>query len=218
MIVFMSYFSDEASVAEDLSDHLKALFGKDGLEMFLASSWDSIAPGEDWQSKVMEGLGKADALLVLMSHDALTRPWINFEIGVAWAKNIRVLLLCHKGMTPAALPSPYGSLQAVDLNGLTHDQTLARVADAVARTLNLTLSNEEKAAYAETAPEAAPFASTLRTWNLRPGSHIGEKVTSRFMVGSVGTVRPDRARAAGLEPGEALYVRLFLGTRPEAGI
>jgi hypothetical protein len=215
MKVFMSYFSDEAPDAEDLADHLKALFARDGLELFLYSSWDSIAPGEEWQSKVMEGLGKADALLVLMSHDALTRPWINFEIGVAWCKNIRVLLLCHKGMTPGALPSPYASLQAIDLNGLTHQQTLERVADAVARSLNLTISSEEKAAYAEPPPEAAPFASTLRTWTLRPASHIGETARSRFLVGAVANVRPDRAKAAGLEPGETLYVRLFLGTRPE---
>ena len=35
------------------------------------------------------------------------------------------------------------------------------------------------------------------------------------MVGAIAPVRGDRANAAGFQPGEAIFVRLFLGTTPE---
>ncbi len=212
----MSYFSDEESDAQDLSDHLSKVFKKDELEVFIYSSWESIAPGDQWEEKVMEGLVSADALLVLMSHDALTRPWINFEIGVAWAKKIRILLLCHKGMIPAALPSPYNRLQAINLNELTHEEKLNRTAEAVAKTLNLTITSGTASTMIAEPPESGEtFSVTLRGWTLRPEGHIGEKAKGRFLVGVVLPSRNDRATVAGFKPGEALFVRLFLGTRPE---
>lgn len=216
MKVFMSYFSDEESEAQDLSDHLKKVFKKDDLEVFIYSSWESIAPGDQWEDKVLEGLMSASALLVLMSHDALTRPWINFEIGVAWAKKIRILLLCHKGMTPSALPSPYNSLQAIDLNELTHEEKLNRLAEAFAKALNLTITTDAASTIiAEPTESGATFNTTLRGWTLRPAGHMGETAKGRFLVGVVLPSRDDRAEAAGFEPGEALFVRLFLSTRPE---
>jgi hypothetical protein len=156
-----------------------------------------------------------------MSPDALTRPWINFEIGVAWALKIRIIILCHRGLTCGGLPRPYSSLQAVDLNGLNHDDALQRVSDAVARALNVTLPSAVEATPAEPMPEvagAAPapsFNSVFRTWSLRPGAHVGETARGRFLVGVVHSANPDRAKAAGFQAGAALYVRLFLGTRPE---
>lgn len=183
MQAFMTYFSVEEADAEDLAEHLKSVFGKDGIEIFMASSWESVAPSDEWESKVIKAIQDAAVLLVLMSHDALSRPWINFEIGVAWATRTRILIFCHKGMTPSGLPRPYGSLQAVDLNGLTHEEKMARAAEAVSRALDLTLPVVREAAAVSEAVGPAPFASILRAWSLRPTSHVGEKANGRFWLG-----------------------------------
>ena len=86
MKLFMSYYSQEEADAEDIAAHLGTAFQREGLEIFMSSRTESVAPGDPWQDKVINAIEEADVLLVLMSVDALTRPWINFEIGVAWAR------------------------------------------------------------------------------------------------------------------------------------
>lgn len=213
MKVFMSYYSDEEADAEDIANHLKDSFS--GVEVFKASNWSSVAPGDDWQEKILGALKQADALLVLMSIDALGRSWINFEIGVAWAQKTRIIFFCHRGLSPTALPRPYGDLQAIDLNGLTHEVKLQRISDAVSQALNIKV--EKKIEIAEAVESVGPgsYSSQSKSWWLRPAAHVGETATGRFLVGAVYSSRPDRARAVNLDPGEALFVRLFLGTRPE---
>lgn len=224
MKAFISFYSGEQADAEDLCAHLRKRFGAQ-IEFFFAADWSSVAPGDEWENKVVGALGSADALIVLMSPDALARPWINFEIGVAWATprdgvRTRILILCHKGLTPQGLPRPYGSLQAVDLNALNHEQTLKRVAEAIAAALGIDSIVAEEATpdigdAHELTERPDTFRTTDRAWNLRPGAHIGETATSRFLVGAVNPARREHAEKAGLTPGSALVVRLFLGQTPE---
>jgi len=219
MKLFVGYYSPEQSEAEDLETHLRSVLSEEGIEIFLASSWESIEPGDLWEGKLIEQLKTADALLVLMSPDALTRPWINFEIGVAWALGTRILFLCHRGLRPDGLPRPYSSVQALDLNGLGHEDKLQRVSDAVALALSVRLpraveATPELTQVAQRA-EAPSFNSVLRTWSLRPAAHVGEVTHGRFLVGVVLPARLDRAKPSGFQPGEALYVRLFLGPTAE---
>lgn len=215
MKVFLSYYSGEQSEAEDLRDDLvRAFHGRD-IEFFTASSWDSIPPGDQWESRLISAVEKTDALVVLMSIDALGRPWLNFEIGVAWAKKARILLLCHKGLSPSALPRPYSSLQAVDLNDLRAQDRVQKVVQALATALNVAAPTPIPTD-AETVPtDSQSFASMYRTWSLRPGAHVDECADGNFLVGVVIPCRADRAKTAGLKPGEALYVRLFPGATPE---
>jgi hypothetical protein len=214
--LFLSYYSDEEADAQDIARHLEGTFQNEDLQVFMASRPDSVAPGDAWQDKVIDALGEADALLVLMTVNALSRPWINFEIGVAWARNARILLFCNRGMTPAALPTPYNTLQAVDINGLTFEAKLGRVTEVVSNALHIrpvgTIAPGSRPALSVS---AEPIASTIRGWELRPLAHVGETATGEFLVGTVSPSRPDRANAAGFQPGEALFVRLFYGTTPE---
>jgi len=223
MKVFMAYHSLEEADAEDLADYLTTVFAQEGIELFRASSWESIAPGDAWQGKAIDELCAAEALLVLMSHETLTRHWINFEMGIAWATKTRIVIFCHKGLTPELLPRPYSDLQAVDLNGLTHQRALERAAEAVANALAIRLPMPGEAtevpaavAAAEVISEGPPtFASINRAWSLRPASHVGETAVGRFLIGTVYPARPDRAKAANLKSGETLNVRLFKGPKPE---
>ncbi len=216
MKVFLSYYSGEQSDAEDIRDHLVSTFRDQPMEVFMTSSWDSLTPGEHWENKLIEAIENAAAQVVIMSVDALGRPWLNFEIGVAWAKKTRILIFCHKGLTPAALPRPYSSLQAVDLNALRAEEQLSAVAKALGAALNISPSQAVLAMPATTSFEPGTFNSMYRTWSLRPTAHIDEIAIGEFLVGPVYPSRADRALAASLKPGEALYVRLFLGQTPES--
>lgn len=216
MKIFLSHYSGEQSEADDIADHLKSVFREQKIEVFMTSSWESIAPGDKWEQKLIDNLKNADILLVLMSIDALGRPWLNFELGVAWAQKIRILILCHKGLSISGLSRPYSSLQAVEIGSLKHSEKLDKVAEALAKSLHLPLPSETPATASLEEDQIRPqsFASTYRSWSLRPAAHIGETVNGRFLVGAVYPSRPDRAEASGLQAGETLYVRLFPGTSP----
>jgi hypothetical protein len=104
---------------------------------------------------------------------------------------------------------------------LTHDLRLQKIAEAIGTGLGVTPRPTQEAATGNEAPavvattDAITFPTTNRTWGLRPAAHVGEKATGHFLVGAVNPARADRAKAAGLKPGEALHVRLFLGNSPE---
>ena len=212
MKLFMSYYSQEEAEAEDIAARLGIAFGKEGLEVFMSARPESVAPGDDWQKQVINAIGEVDALLVLMSVDALSRPWINFEIGFAWAKSARILLFCHKGMTPSALPSPYNSLQALDMNRMGFEERMNFITATVSAALGIRESTEPDISDIGISPSSESFASIRRGWGLRPGGHIGETAVGDFLVGAVRVSRPDRAAESGLKPGDSLFVRLFYST------
>ena len=54
MRLLLSYYSSEESEAEDIADYLRATFRDQGLEVFQASSWDSLAPGDTWEDKIIK--------------------------------------------------------------------------------------------------------------------------------------------------------------------
>lgn len=214
MQVFLAHYSGESSVAEDIADHLTSTFSEEDLGVFLSSNWESVSPGVRWQDKVITSLEESKALLALMSVDSLGRPWLNFEIGVAWAKRMPILLLCHRGLTPGALPSPYNTIQAVDLNNKNHEDQLDEIAKALAMAIDLTVPREVplRPVLEE---GATPFSSGYRAWSLRPGAHIGETLEGTFLVGSVNPAYAERASAAALPPTETLFVKLFVGATAE---
>ncbi len=217
--MFIAYYSGEQSDAEEIKDHLTIMFREQGIEVFLASRWESIAAGADWETKVMDALGDIDALLVLMSIEALTKHWVNFEIGFAWAKQARILIFCHKGLTPSGLPRPYSSLQAVEINDPIYNKRMDKIVKAVASSMNLRFPTEAPVTTDADIVEAKgpeTFASTYRAWTLRPAGHINNTVKGRFLVGKVYPGRPDLAESAKLQPGETLYVRLYTGDSEES--
>jgi 8-oxo-dGTP pyrophosphatase MutT (NUDIX family) len=63
--------------------------------------------------QIKKGLEACKVVIVLCSPESIRRPWVAFEAGAAWlSKGTRLILLCHSGMHPNDLPTPYSSLQA----------------------------------------------------------------------------------------------------------
>ena len=211
--LFISYHSSDEPDAEDVAAHLERVFHRESLEVFMAARPESVRPGDVWSDKIIDSLTDADALLVLVTLDTLNVRWINFELGFAWGRGARILLFCDRGISPGLLPLPYSLLQAVDVNGMTHNAKLNTITNVVAQALDIR-------ALAVPVPRAGVSlankpVTTIQNWNRRPAGYVGATLTGEFLVGTIGPVRISRTEAVGLRPGEALSVRLFLGKTTE---
>ncbi len=208
--IFISHIADESADAARAKGVLEKTFGEN-VELFLASSWESIPPGEDWFRSIENAIHDADVMIVLASSESVLRPWILFETGAAWFSKKKVVPICYKGMTPSALPEPIRRLQAVDVNSTEQDENFSvpklvegiRIAADLPQPIPVSLQE---------APSASGSGknASMRAWMLRPTSHIGEEIDGVFKVGQVDTCDPSRAREAEVDPNDSLFVRLYL--------
>jgi hypothetical protein len=112
--IFVSHINEEKQLALILQEELETAF-LDIVKFFVSSDRGRSLPlGREWFDTIKKALKSSKAMLVLCSHASITRPWINFEAGAAWSKNVPVLPICHSGMTRGDLPSPLNSLQGID--------------------------------------------------------------------------------------------------------
>lgn len=130
--VFISHISAEAELARGLKMRLERDF-LGMLEIFVSSDRHTIEAGSRWLAEVDRALRAADVELVLCSKQSVNRPWVSFEAGAAWMREIPVIPVCHSGFTMSALPVPLSMLQGVELD----KDGLAKLYDAVARVLGV---------------------------------------------------------------------------------
>lgn len=120
--IFISHIARETELAQCLKKFLiNDFLGL--LDVFVSSDGKTIQVGEQWLEKLSTALKKAKFELVLCSKESVRRPWVNFEAGAGWVRGIRVMPVCHSGMTPSNLPVPLNMLQAVEAgraDGLRH--------------------------------------------------------------------------------------------------
>ena len=131
--VFISHISDETALAQ----WLKAQLDRDflgGLEIFVSSDRSTIEAGRRWLDEVHKALKEADLQVVLCSGASVGRPWVNFEAGAVWLRDIPVVPVCHSGMTPENLPVPLSMLEGIEIS---KGDGLAKLYDAVATALDL---------------------------------------------------------------------------------
>jgi TIR domain len=119
--IFLSHITVESTLADALRNRLVHDFI--GLiEVFESSDRLSIPAGSKWLSEVTDALKRANLHLILCSQEATRRPWIQFEAGAAHLHGVRIIPLCHSGLTCAQLPVPLSEYEGVQLSepeGLT---------------------------------------------------------------------------------------------------
>jgi hypothetical protein len=110
--IFISHISEEAQLASTIKSSLARDFL--GLvDVFASSDTASIAAGSNWLAELEAALQDSKSLLVLCSKASLNRPWVNFEVGAAWIRNIPIIPVCHSGIGPRELPIPLSLLQGL---------------------------------------------------------------------------------------------------------
>ena len=77
MKVFISYAHTDTSLARKVTNALE----KTGLDVWSAER--EILPGDNWAKKIAEALEESDAMVVLLTQDALRSKVVQQEIGYA---------------------------------------------------------------------------------------------------------------------------------------
>jgi hypothetical protein len=116
-LVFISHASHDRWAAGQLRKELTAA----GAECFLDAG--GIQTGDEFDQRLKEALHDAAELVVLVTPQALERPYVWVEIGIAWMLGTRIVGLLH-GMSTRDLldhddaPTFLKGMQMRDINEL----------------------------------------------------------------------------------------------------
>lgn len=132
--IFISHITEEAELAAILQQHISRDFGG-AVEVFVSSDKASIKAGADWLKSINSALTNTCIELILCSEASIKRPWINFEAGAGWIRNIPIVPVCHTGFRPAQLPMPLHVMQAVEAG---EENGVDRLYDLIAEKLEMT--------------------------------------------------------------------------------
>lgn len=110
--VFISHINEEREIAIALKKLLdQAFLGM--IDVFVSSDPRSLPAGEKWLSRITQALQDCAVEIIIASPRSVARPWINFEAGAGYVRDVPVIPFCHSGMFPDKLPKPLCFLQAV---------------------------------------------------------------------------------------------------------
>jgi hypothetical protein len=109
--VFLSHFVEEEPIAECLQDFLHLVFG-DGLQVFRSSDDGSIRTGEDQYPTILRALQEMRVCICLVSKYSAFRPWLNFEVGFAKARDdVQLFCVLIRATDASHVPTPIAQLQ-----------------------------------------------------------------------------------------------------------
>lgn len=115
--IFISHIGEEHKLAIHLKTFLTDKF-IGAIDIFVSSDYESIKLGDNWMDNIKNSLIEMDLMIVIVSPISVNRPWINFESGCGWIRNIPVIPMCHSGLFPSDLSFPLKTLQAGILNNV----------------------------------------------------------------------------------------------------
>lgn len=119
-VIFISHIAEEGEIAIRLKNLIEKSF-LNGVDVFVSSDSHSSGVGDGWLTLIKENLSESIYAIIICSPKSIGRPWINFEAGAAWIKNIKLAPLCHSGISPNELPLPLSTFNGTLLsneNGL----------------------------------------------------------------------------------------------------
>ena len=129
--LFISHITEEAGIAATLKARITDDF-QVRLTIFLSSDTESIAAGDEWLTSVGAAVRNSAVFIVICTPVSVTRPWVNFEAGAAWMRDIPVIPVCAGGMRPRDLPMPLAARQGLELSDAQGLRRLyGRIVDAV---------------------------------------------------------------------------------------
>ena len=147
--IFISHITSEKEIAKLFQEKIQ----EDFLEMFnvfVSSDHNSINPGSNWLNRLSDALQSAQVQLIICSRESVQKPWINFEAGAAWVKEIPVIPICHTNLRPSKLPLPLNLLQGIVS---TNIDDLQKMYGVLAQQLNCQIPNSSFEAFAKNIEE-----------------------------------------------------------------
>ena len=119
--VFISYIHEEESVAEALQQFLQKPLDNSQWQplpadqVFLSSDTWQVLAGEIWLDRIMQELKSAKVVILLLSKESISRPWVNFEAGAALALGKKIIPVCFGNISKGNMDKPYSGIQGLDL-------------------------------------------------------------------------------------------------------
>jgi TIR domain len=131
-------FVSHAAVDEEIALSLKSLLTEslNGVEVFVSSDPADLPLGDPWVTNILSALERAKLVLVLATDRALKRPWVWFETGRTWFSSVRCIPCCLGKVRKGALPAPFSSPQAMNLD---ETDDLGRLFAACAKEMGVAL-------------------------------------------------------------------------------
>jgi hypothetical protein len=194
-LIFISHIHEEA----DLATAIKTLVEESFLGMmdvFVSSDSTTITSGAKWLEEITRGLKTCDVEIILCSPASIKRPWINFEAGAGWVRDIPVIPICHSGLALAGLPVPLSLLDGADA---TDSVRLGKVMKALATALGANAPKTDLGPFIAT---AAAFEKKYTFWtkcnaSLRAVMNVHATVRAAILSGKgVDVQLPDPAITA----------------------
>ena len=146
-LVFLSHAAKDQAIAIYLKKVIETSIA--GSDVFVSSDTEDLRPGDEWVKRVGENLREATILLLLASERAVSRPWVWYETGSAWSRDIRMIPCCVGGIRKNALSAPFSSYQALNADEADDFQNLLA---EIGRELGLSIQ----------LPSISPIVSDLR--------------------------------------------------------
>lgn len=157
-LVFLSH----AATDQEIAIYLKSVIEKaiPDSDVFVSSDTEDLRPGDEWVKKIRENLRAARMLLLLASERGLIRPWVWYETGSAWSREIRIIPCCLGKIRKNDLAAPFSSYQALNVD---EAGDLKNLLTEIGHELKLTVQM----------PEFEPSVSGLRRLDkMRQGSEL----------------------------------------------
>lgn len=130
-VIFISHIVEEKELALQLRDIVNRSF-LGLIDLFISSDEESIPVGRRWLDSITQALNECVVEVVICSPNSVGRPWINFEAGAGWIRDVPVVPLCHSGMRRDELPVPLNMLQAANaVDPLDLERIFAVFAEAI---------------------------------------------------------------------------------------
>jgi hypothetical protein len=123
MKILISHIQEEFLVAMVLKKWIESAFA-DQCTVWASTDPEDFPTLAQWLGKNDEAATDVKVLVVLCSPNSLQRPWVSFEAGCAWARNIGIVPICLPGLTLAELPKPLSNFPGLDLKERDFSKTL----------------------------------------------------------------------------------------------
>jgi len=158
-IVFISHIVAEKELAIAFKELIEENF-LNMIEVFVSSDEHSIGMGQRWLDNITEALKECSIEIILCSPKSIERPWINFEAGAGWIRDIPVIPLCHSGMEPSKLPLPLNLLQGANANQVSG---LKLIFPVIAQAIGASIPNID---FSDFISKVSEFEKKYTYWNV----------------------------------------------------
>lgn len=132
--IFLSHSTQEQEIARAFKKIIEDNFLK-MVSVFIASDHDSISSGSKWLDNITSSLKDCSIQIILCSPESITKPWVNFESGSGWVREIPVIPLCYAGLDKNNLKPPLSLLQSANAE---NEEDLGNIIKTIADTLGST--------------------------------------------------------------------------------